>query len=154
MKNFLQLTPCYCFFLCYLFTYWCFFYLNNKQLAVGTNPITLAAPGKVPEDHFVLDMATSAVALGKVSFLYLLYVLLFGNYHNSSKISMLKIFPQTLIKICVKWCQFTVINLNDSPSFVIMIVIPKYLDKFLKKSSIRVIVFRVYDISHIRQSTL
>ncbi|VDQ02163.1 unnamed protein product [Trichobilharzia regenti] len=37
------------------------------MLAVGTNPITLAAPGKKSEDHFVLDMATSAVALGKVS---------------------------------------------------------------------------------------
>uniref|UniRef100_A0A094ZG14 Putative oxidoreductase YjmC n=1 Tax=Schistosoma haematobium TaxID=6185 RepID=A0A094ZG14_SCHHA len=37
-----------------------------RKLAVGTNPITLAAPGKVPEDHFVLDMATSAVALGKI----------------------------------------------------------------------------------------
>nr|CAH8869752.1 unnamed protein product [Trichobilharzia regenti] len=37
-----------------------------RKLAVGTNPITLAAPGKKPEDHFVLDMATSAVALGKI----------------------------------------------------------------------------------------
>ncbi|CAH8495641.1 unnamed protein product [Schistosoma rodhaini] len=39
---------------------------RSRRLAVGTNPITLAAPGKVPEDHFVLDMATSAVALGKI----------------------------------------------------------------------------------------
>ncbi|TNN15706.1 Malate dehydrogenase isoform 2, partial [Schistosoma japonicum] len=37
-----------------------------RKLAVGTNPLTLAAPGKVPDDHFVLDMATSAVALGKI----------------------------------------------------------------------------------------
>ncbi|CAH8432950.1 unnamed protein product [Schistosoma turkestanicum] len=43
-----------------------FLYFHNKQLAVGTNPITLAAPGKSPDDHFVLDMATSAVALGKI----------------------------------------------------------------------------------------
>ncbi|CAH8435091.1 unnamed protein product [Heterobilharzia americana] len=39
---------------------------RSRKLAVGTNPITLAAPGKVPQDHFVLDMATSAVALGKI----------------------------------------------------------------------------------------
>lgn len=32
---------------------------------MGTNPITLAAPG-LNGDHFVLDMATSAVAVGKV----------------------------------------------------------------------------------------
>ena len=36
-----------------------------KKCAVGTNPITLAAPGK-NGDSFVLDMATSAVAVGKV----------------------------------------------------------------------------------------
>jgi len=33
-------------------------------VVLGTNPITLAAPGQ--QDNFVLDMATSAVALGKV----------------------------------------------------------------------------------------
>lgn len=32
----------------------------------GTNPISLSAPAKKPEDNFVLDMATSVVALGKV----------------------------------------------------------------------------------------
>jgi len=32
---------------------------------LGTNPITLAAPG-LNGDQFVLDMATTAVALGKV----------------------------------------------------------------------------------------
>ena len=32
---------------------------------MGTNPISVAAPGK-DGDSFVLDMATSAVALGKV----------------------------------------------------------------------------------------
>lgn len=36
------------------------------QVTVGTNPISVAAPGK-DGDSFVLDMATSAVALGKVS---------------------------------------------------------------------------------------
>ena len=35
------------------------------QVTVGTNPISVAAPGK-DGDSFVLDMATSAVALGKV----------------------------------------------------------------------------------------
>ena len=38
-----------------------------KAAALGTNPITWAAPG-VNGDHFVLDMATSAVAVGKVQF--------------------------------------------------------------------------------------
>ena len=33
--------------------------------ALGTNPIAFAAPGK-DGDHFVLGMATSTVALGKV----------------------------------------------------------------------------------------
>jgi len=36
-----------------------------KGSALGTNPITLAAPG-LNGDQFVLDMATTAVALGKV----------------------------------------------------------------------------------------
>lgn len=34
-------------------------------MILGTNPLTLAAPG-LGGDSFVLDMATSAVALGKV----------------------------------------------------------------------------------------
>ena len=36
-----------------------------RKVALGTNPLALAAPGK-DGDSFVLDMATSAVALGKV----------------------------------------------------------------------------------------
>ena len=45
------------------------------QPVLGTNPITLAAPGK-NNDSFVLDMATSAVALGKVrsKFMFLSFV--------------------------------------------------------------------------------
>ena len=38
--------------------------LCTFQVALGTNPLTLMAPGK--EDNFELDMATSAVAIGKV----------------------------------------------------------------------------------------
>lgn len=38
---------------------------RSKSKNLGTNPITLAAPGK-HGDSFVLDMATSTVALGKV----------------------------------------------------------------------------------------
>jgi LDH2 family malate/lactate/ureidoglycolate dehydrogenase len=38
---------------------------RGRQVMLGTNPLTLAAPGK-DNDSFVLDMATSAVALGKV----------------------------------------------------------------------------------------
>uniref|UniRef100_H3CSR4 Malate dehydrogenase n=2 Tax=Tetraodon nigroviridis TaxID=99883 RepID=H3CSR4_TETNG len=38
---------------------------RGKQCTLGTNPISVAAPGK-DGDSFVLDMATSAVALGKV----------------------------------------------------------------------------------------
>jgi len=34
------------------------------QATLGTNPLTLMAPAK--EDNFELDMATSAVAVGKV----------------------------------------------------------------------------------------
>lgn len=38
---------------------------RGKECTVGTNPISVAAPAK-DGDSFVLDMATSAVALGKV----------------------------------------------------------------------------------------
>lgn len=34
---------------------------------MGTNPITFGAPAK-DNDNFVLDMATSTVAVGKVSY--------------------------------------------------------------------------------------
>ena len=40
--------------------------LDCLQPALGTNPLAVAAPGN-DGDSFVLDMATSAVALGKVS---------------------------------------------------------------------------------------
>ncbi|KAK6630629.1 hypothetical protein RUM43_014614 [Polyplax serrata] len=36
-----------------------------KEAALGTNPISVAAPGKAG-DSFVLDMATTAVAVGKI----------------------------------------------------------------------------------------
>ncbi|THD18712.1 malate dehydrogenase [Fasciola hepatica] len=39
---------------------------RSKARTVGTNPITIAAPSSKPGDEFVLDMATSAVALGKL----------------------------------------------------------------------------------------
>ncbi len=38
---------------------------RSYKRTLGTNPITLAAPGK-NGDSFVLDMATSSVAFGKV----------------------------------------------------------------------------------------
>jgi LDH2 family malate/lactate/ureidoglycolate dehydrogenase len=38
---------------------------RGRKVTLGTNPLTLAAPGK-GNDSFVLDMATSAVALGKI----------------------------------------------------------------------------------------
>jgi len=38
---------------------------RGRKVTLGTNPLTLAAPGK-DGDSFVLDMATSAVALGKI----------------------------------------------------------------------------------------
>lgn len=40
---------------------------RGKQVALGTNPLTLAAPGNSEKDDFLLDMATTAVALGKVT---------------------------------------------------------------------------------------
>ena len=36
-----------------------------KDAALGTNPLSVAAPAK-NNDSFVLDMATTAVAVGKV----------------------------------------------------------------------------------------
>jgi len=38
---------------------------RSKTRSFGTNPITIAAPGK-DNDSFVLDMATTTVAFGKV----------------------------------------------------------------------------------------
>ena len=43
----------------------CVYPTRSNSSTFGTNPITLAAPGK-NEDSFVLDMATSSVALGKL----------------------------------------------------------------------------------------
>jgi LDH2 family malate/lactate/ureidoglycolate dehydrogenase len=39
---------------------------RSKQAALGTNPISVAASG-AKNDKFVLDMATTAVAVGKVT---------------------------------------------------------------------------------------
>ncbi|KAF6032342.1 hypothetical protein EB796_009363 [Bugula neritina] len=39
---------------------------RSKERYLGTNPITCAAPSTNPDDPFVLDMATTAVAQGKV----------------------------------------------------------------------------------------
>eukprot|EP01087_Luapelamoeba_hula_P005146 TRINITY_DN1522_c0_g1_i1.p1 TRINITY_DN1522_c0_g1~~TRINITY_DN1522_c0_g1_i1.p1 ORF type:complete len:401 (+),score=82.33 TRINITY_DN1522_c0_g1_i1:36-1205(+) len=41
---------------------------RSAKPALGTNPISLAAPSTDPSDPFVLDMATSAVAIGKVEY--------------------------------------------------------------------------------------
>jgi len=38
---------------------------RSKEPALGTNPLTIAAAGR-GNDQFVLDMATTAVAVGKV----------------------------------------------------------------------------------------
>ena len=44
--------------------------LLSNQVTLGTNPLSVAAPGK-SGDSFVLDMATSCVALGKVCVVHL-----------------------------------------------------------------------------------
>lgn len=36
------------------------------EAGLGTNPISFAAPAEKKEDSFVLDMATTAVAVGKI----------------------------------------------------------------------------------------
>jgi LDH2 family malate/lactate/ureidoglycolate dehydrogenase len=45
---------------------------RSKGAALGTNPITVAAKG-LDQDRFVLDMATTAVAVGKVISHYVSY---------------------------------------------------------------------------------
>jgi hypothetical protein len=58
------------------------------QAALGTNPVSLAAPGK-HGDSFVLDMATTAVAVGKVRLLPACHILQSSNppdCHPSSSI--------------------------------------------------------------------
>jgi len=42
---------------------------RSRQAALGTNPLTLAAPA-LNGDSFVLDMATTTVAIGKVTLFY------------------------------------------------------------------------------------
>ena len=39
---------------------------RSKNPCIGTNPISVAAPSSKQGDSFVLDMATSAVAMGKL----------------------------------------------------------------------------------------
>jgi len=41
---------------------------RSAKVALGTNPIAVAAPSNNPDDPFVLDMATSTVALGKIEY--------------------------------------------------------------------------------------
>ena len=41
--------------------------MHLQQYSLGTNPIAFGAPGK-EDDYYMLDMATSAVALGKVGY--------------------------------------------------------------------------------------
>ncbi|KAI7685460.1 hypothetical protein SSS_10571 [Sarcoptes scabiei] len=41
---------------------------RSKEPFFGTNPISLSAPSSAQNDDFVLDMATSVVALGKIEF--------------------------------------------------------------------------------------
>lgn len=54
------------------------------QCTLGTNPISVAAPAK-HGDSFVLDMATSAVALGKVR----KRQMLFPNWHTAILLHMM-----------------------------------------------------------------
>ena len=51
--------------------------MHLQQHSLGTNPIAFGAPGK-EDDYYMLDMATSAVALGKVSYIILLKYLVFA----------------------------------------------------------------------------
>ena len=39
---------------------------RSATTVFGTNPISVAAPGTRGDDRFILDMSTSAVAIGKV----------------------------------------------------------------------------------------
>lgn len=43
---------------------------RSAQVGLGTNPISVVAPAERPGDSFALDMATTTVALGKVSKIY------------------------------------------------------------------------------------
>lgn len=51
----------------------------NTQPILGTNPISLAAPG-LHGDSFVLDMATSTAALGKVCYFRQPFVQIFESF--------------------------------------------------------------------------
>ncbi|XP_026479996.1 uncharacterized protein LOC113386430 [Ctenocephalides felis] len=39
---------------------------RSKQACLGTNPLSIGMPSSIKEDYYLLDMATSAVALGKL----------------------------------------------------------------------------------------
>ena len=54
---------------------------RSKERTFGTNPITLAAPGK-NNDSFVLDMATSTVAFGKVYLPNSLLISIFAQFFD------------------------------------------------------------------------
>lgn len=51
-------------------------------MAFGTNPIAFGAPAK-NDDYYMLDMATSTVALGKVS--TRLYCCVYSNIENDTQ---------------------------------------------------------------------
>lgn len=55
------------------------FCMYNTQPILGTNPISLAAPG-LHGDSFVLDMATSTAALGKVCYFRQPFVQIFESF--------------------------------------------------------------------------
>jgi len=69
------------------------------QVTVGTNPLSVAAPGK-DGDSFVLDMATSAVALGKVSDQI--------NPYFSSQVGVV-ITNQNCVSVMNRWVPFVII---------------------------------------------
>lgn len=69
------------------------------QVTVGTNPLSVAAPGK-DGDSFVLDMATSAVALGKVSDQI--------NAYFSSQVGVV-ITNQNCVSVMNRWVPFVII---------------------------------------------
>ena len=66
------------------------------QVTMGTNPLALAAPGK-GDDSFVLDMATSAVALGKVLLHHICFYTILSDYFSCSLKTVRQVFNACII---------------------------------------------------------
>jgi hypothetical protein len=80
--------------------------------ALGTNPIALVAPA-IGEDDFALDMATSAVALGKVTLIFVYKLRVRSNWQKG-KARTLILSGVSTIKVSRQTTQQTLLSMEEA----------------------------------------